>query len=78
MYIYRLTRPTGGWDENRGFVVVAESPRGARKIAAQRVSGDEPHEIWLDPKQTKCEQVGGYTTGAFRKPQIVLTDFLAG
>lgn len=57
------------WDCNLGFVVRADSPSEARKIASKKQS-DEGDEVWLDPSITSCRQLK-----SLGPKGVVLTDY---
>ena len=57
------------YDRAFGFVVRAPSANAARKLAAEK-AGDEGGQVWMDPKKTKCEELGSEG-----EPGVVLRDF---
>lgn len=73
IYLVAATVATG-YDEYRGFVVVAESSRRAREYA-QAGAPAQP-KFFSDPKKSSCESIG--EANARQKPGIVLEDFQAG
>jgi len=56
MFLWRLWghKWSGHSDCTREMVVRASTESAARKIAAWYRGGEGP-EVWLDPKQTKCD-----------------------
>jgi hypothetical protein len=72
MDIYLLERIGGtDYDEAAGFVVVAESPDEARRLAAEQY-GDEGSDTWLAPSRSTCKVIDSTRQG------VVLRDFRAG
>lgn len=77
MNIYLLKNLTANhlYDVAEGFVIVAETPASARKMAASRC-GDEGSEVWLSAATSSCRKVGVAIESA--KPEILMRDFVRG
>lgn len=76
--LYLLTRKDnepGSYDEAYGFVVVAESPFEARKLAAGD-HGDEGEDLWLSADRSRLTRLADKAID--KKSHIVLRDFLSG
>lgn len=60
------------WDENRGFIIRAETAQEARRTASLNAS-DEGAETWIQPQKSTCKELreGG-------RRGIILRDFNAG
>lgn len=85
MNVYLVSRiPTVGFnpllsighDEQAAVVVVARSPREARKVASI-MAGDEGWSLWLHTDNVRCLQIGK-ASGGFKQPVVVCRDYRAG
>lgn len=71
--LYLLRNLAGAdWDENNGFVISAESPDHARRIASENARG-EGKETWLSPTGSSCELLTDTAPVG-----VVIRDFHAG
>lgn len=46
----------GNWDECKAKAVIASTEEEARLLASLCRDGDEPKDVWLDPKLSRCTQ----------------------
>jgi hypothetical protein len=73
MQLYLVERiGSTGYDEAAGFVIRADTPKDARKMAANEAGDEGPH-TWMDTRYSTCKVLTGEGPAG-----IVLTDFLAG
>ena len=64
-----------GYDCARGFLVAANTPDEARRLASLR-SGDEGDYYWLNPDQSVCVRIA--PSSRYDDPQVLLRDFHNG
>jgi hypothetical protein len=67
-----------GHDRIDGLIVIANSPKQARKLAhdqAKKDGGDNEPEIWLESKLTSCKQFGKWQ---YNRPRVIMTDCTNG
>lgn len=72
-YLFLLTTEHYSYDEHRGFVVSADTPELARRIA-NRAAHRWQKGTFIDPKKSKCRKIGLASV----KQGVVLSDFHAG
>lgn len=75
LYILEPVSPNGWayqYDVATGFVVAAQSPIEARRLAAGQ-AGDEGSQAWLSPETATCRELKPGTTSG-----VVIRDYNAG
>tara|TARA_B100001146_G_C16035020_1_gene371023 strand:+ start:123 stop:656 length:534 start_codon:yes stop_codon:yes gene_type:complete len=63
-------------DAHHGFLVAASCDQEAREFVKDITYGDEPKDIWLNPKKTTCTMVA--PVSKYTENSVVIKDFNAG
>lgn len=67
------------YDEYDGFVIVANSEKTARNVAAKYVKSDwTKGDHWLDPTKTSCSKIYALELEPSENKRILLTSFHHG